>query len=152
MSLSFMFCFFFFNDTATTEIYTLSLHDALPIGQRLHTRIPSHHDRASAYRGVEPDDFAAAQLLHALDSAPLAHRIDFECPLLELRLLPSLREVLDAAFVTFGIVLVIDDVEPFFGKEALLHRNPPGSVMGVAVALKPNGARHGNLPCRPKWI
>src|SRR2546427_10970579 len=24
-------CFFFFNDTATTEIYTLSLHDALPI-------------------------------------------------------------------------------------------------------------------------
>src|ERR1019366_10496253 len=29
-SLSFCF-FFFFNDTATTEIYTLSLHDALPI-------------------------------------------------------------------------------------------------------------------------
>src|SRR5258705_13986253 len=28
--LSFFF-FFFFNDTATTEIYTLSLHDALPI-------------------------------------------------------------------------------------------------------------------------
>src|SRR6266511_6414688 len=28
------FCFFFFfNDTATTEIYTLSLHDALPIGR-----------------------------------------------------------------------------------------------------------------------
>src|SRR5215467_14475527 len=25
--------FFFFNDTATTEIYTLSLHDALPIGR-----------------------------------------------------------------------------------------------------------------------
>src|SRR5258708_21930532 len=28
-----MFFFFFFNDTATTEIYTLSLHDALPIFQ-----------------------------------------------------------------------------------------------------------------------
>src|SRR5438034_2186397 len=28
-------CFFFFNDTATTEIYTLSLHDALPIYTRL---------------------------------------------------------------------------------------------------------------------
>ncbi len=26
-----MVFFFFFNDTATTEIYTLSLHDALPI-------------------------------------------------------------------------------------------------------------------------
>src|SRR6266853_6410503 len=31
MSLSIIFLFFFFNDTATTEIYTLSLHDALPI-------------------------------------------------------------------------------------------------------------------------
>ncbi len=39
--ISFFFClfyfffiiFFFFNDTATTEIYTLSLHDALPIFQ-----------------------------------------------------------------------------------------------------------------------
>ena len=30
--LSFVeWCVFFFNDTATTEIYTLSLHDALPI-------------------------------------------------------------------------------------------------------------------------
>src|SRR2546426_3298774 len=29
-----MFLFFFFNDTATTEIYTLSLHDALPISRR----------------------------------------------------------------------------------------------------------------------
>src|SRR2546430_17322588 len=28
---SLSFFFFFFNDTATTEIYTLSLHDALPI-------------------------------------------------------------------------------------------------------------------------
>src|SRR5256885_13816391 len=28
---SLFFSFFFFNDTATTEIYTLSLHDALPI-------------------------------------------------------------------------------------------------------------------------
>src|SRR5260370_42222190 len=34
-----MFSLFFFNDTATTEIYTLSLHDALPIfsvAQRIH--------------------------------------------------------------------------------------------------------------------
>src|SRR2546430_13283081 len=30
-SVACLFIFFFFNDTATTEIYTLSLHDALPI-------------------------------------------------------------------------------------------------------------------------
>src|SRR3989449_11591669 len=35
---SLIYCFFFFNDTATTEIYTLSLHDALPIYQRLLAR------------------------------------------------------------------------------------------------------------------
>src|SRR6266511_5205222 len=33
-SLSLELFFFFFNDTATTEIYTLSLHDALPISTR----------------------------------------------------------------------------------------------------------------------
>src|SRR5215208_5370946 len=32
--LPFFVFFFFFNDTATTEIYTLSLHDALPISPR----------------------------------------------------------------------------------------------------------------------
>src|SRR5689334_25406777 len=31
LRLFLFFSFFFFNDTATTEIYTLSLHDALPI-------------------------------------------------------------------------------------------------------------------------
>src|SRR5215813_15593993 len=38
-SFSFFF-FFFFNDTATTEIYTLSLHDALPI--RRHVGLRRH--------------------------------------------------------------------------------------------------------------
>src|SRR6266436_4113447 len=33
--------FFFFNDTATTEIYTLSLHDALPIWERSDIRGPA---------------------------------------------------------------------------------------------------------------
>src|SRR2546426_5239108 len=36
---SFSFFFFFFNDTATTEIYTLSLHDALPICIRQDVRV-----------------------------------------------------------------------------------------------------------------
>src|SRR5947208_13099530 len=36
------FPFFFFNDTATTEIYTLSLHDALPISFNAFARCPSY--------------------------------------------------------------------------------------------------------------
>src|SRR2546430_11911726 len=37
-----LWIFFFFNDTATTEIYTLSLHDALPISGHV---VPHAHDR-----------------------------------------------------------------------------------------------------------
>src|SRR2546429_1469409 len=42
ISTPLIFFFFFFNDTATTEIYTLSLHDALPIshaGDRLRAQV-----------------------------------------------------------------------------------------------------------------
>src|SRR2546425_11809996 len=39
MLLFLILSFFFFNDTATTEIYTLSLHDALPISLPTKTEI-----------------------------------------------------------------------------------------------------------------
>src|SRR2546426_6710172 len=39
--------FFFFNDTATTEIYTLSLHDALPICVTFNQLIQNFHDQAA---------------------------------------------------------------------------------------------------------
>src|SRR2546426_4867638 len=48
--------FFFFNDTATTEIYTLSLHDALPISPSAAPRQgpgdPDGHRRRAEPRGV----------------------------------------------------------------------------------------------------
>src|ERR1051326_9586380 len=54
-----IFLFFFFNDTATTEIYTLSLHDALPIYVAAHLhghergarRDPRGAHRVAAHRG-----------------------------------------------------------------------------------------------------
>src|SRR3712207_8367439 len=55
--MSTVFCFFF-NDTATTEIYTLSLHDALPIcAQRrclARAHGPSGHARADLVRAALP--------------------------------------------------------------------------------------------------
>src|SRR5256885_15878579 len=45
---SFFFFFFFFNDTATTEIYTLSLHDALPILRSLPRPTASSSSRITA--------------------------------------------------------------------------------------------------------
>src|SRR5215813_7640522 len=44
----FFFSFFFFNDTATTEIYTLSLHDALPISPARNPWNPRHHPGGSS--------------------------------------------------------------------------------------------------------
>src|SRR3712207_6966469 len=46
-----IFCFFFFNDTATTEIYTLSLHDALPISMP-YSRV---WDASAAVKNPVPD-------------------------------------------------------------------------------------------------
>src|SRR5580698_1923362 len=61
MVLLLFFFFFFFNDTATTEIYTLSLHDALPIyqpGQTIHVRalaLERAHHEATAGRKLTFD-------------------------------------------------------------------------------------------------
>src|SRR5437763_10804461 len=38
-----LFLLFFFTDPSTTDIYTLSLHDALPIWSLLSTNYPDHH-------------------------------------------------------------------------------------------------------------
>src|SRR3712207_7708150 len=72
-----MLLFFFFNDTATTEIYTLSLHDALPIwavredrrggGVRGHLgQQPVHQRRARHPR----------QQRGELDAGPRGRRVD----------------------------------------------------------------------------
>src|SRR3712207_8341937 len=51
--------FFFFNDTATTEIYTLSLHDALPIcASEARGRAPG----GSRTRDIDPGEIAFCQL------------------------------------------------------------------------------------------
>src|SRR2546422_3104928 len=49
-----IFFFFFFNDTATTEIYTLSLHDALPIWCRVATRIGPCHQQSPSRADIHP--------------------------------------------------------------------------------------------------
>src|SRR3989442_10308619 len=58
----FIFFFFFFNDTATTEIYTLSLHDALPIsGRQYGDGFRAGDDRAAATKCARRE-FAAGSL------------------------------------------------------------------------------------------
>src|SRR5260221_1570483 len=56
--------FFFFNDTATTEIYTLSLHDALPIYQRKQyvSRHAQHLGEQRHQRQVEDEQHDVADV------------------------------------------------------------------------------------------
>src|SRR2546429_6023960 len=70
-----MFLFFFFNDTATTEIYTLSLHDALPIS--LSTRVRYERPTVcsvpcwrSAARSVRSNRLATSTKYAAFTDAP----------------------------------------------------------------------------------
>src|SRR5947208_15330441 len=65
-SILFRDFFFFFNDTATTEIYTLSLHDALPISGarpdgRGGVREGPHLARAGARDPARPDGTRVSQ-------------------------------------------------------------------------------------------
>src|SRR5260221_9981312 len=66
--------FFFFNDTATTEIYTLSLHDALPICIPLQPFTQRHNIQTEGIIGRNGDDGAAAQAKHS--SGANHHMID----------------------------------------------------------------------------
>src|SRR3712207_7740067 len=64
-----MFLVFFFNDTATTEIYTLSLHDAFPIS------IGHHGDRVALDRVLEGAlAVLGDRLAHARDARRVGHR------------------------------------------------------------------------------
>src|SRR2546430_13049188 len=63
--------FFFFNDTATTEIYTLSLHDALPICRWC--RLEPRHRGHVLSRRVGPDRASAST---GLPGGPLSDRTD----------------------------------------------------------------------------
>src|SRR2546421_6306460 len=68
--------FFFFNDTATTEIYTLPLHDALPICHRRHPALGA--DLAAYDRGPAAD----GGLRSEEHTSELQSRSDLVCRLL----------------------------------------------------------------------
>src|SRR2546427_11301030 len=59
-----LFSFFFFNDTATTEIYTLSLHDALPIYL---ARLARDAPRTATLRVEPPPKALETRLRQSLD-------------------------------------------------------------------------------------
>src|SRR5476649_2708236 len=61
----FVFIFFFFNDTATTEIYTLSLHDALPISRPWVDRLPDTRPTKSPLGGGRSEEHTSELQSHS---------------------------------------------------------------------------------------
>src|SRR3712207_9153051 len=85
--------FFFFNDTATTEIYTLSLHDALPISRHV-----GHDDRLAEDDAAEDvADRPVGRAVHPL-----------EAELLDAGLVRGDRRALDADAVLLDRVRGVD--------------------------------------------
>src|SRR5260221_14449427 len=68
------FFFFFFNDTATTEIYTLSLHDALPISflnERYRLSVNSHYRDPGLTKPLRSISFRMSAKVSWLSLPPL---------------------------------------------------------------------------------
>src|SRR5215471_21562236 len=76
------FLFFFFNDTAPTEIYTLSLHDALPICHVLPARRLPYPDGAVGARRRDPLPVRAVRGRSEEHTSELQSRRDLVCRLL----------------------------------------------------------------------
>src|SRR2546428_1838383 len=79
---SYTMCFFFFNDTATTEIYTLSLHDALPISRkRFDSRERRRRGQRPRWLHAEPGRSVRARRSEE-HTSELQSRSDLVCRLL----------------------------------------------------------------------
>src|SRR5260221_7954322 len=65
------FYFFFFNDTATTEIYTLSLHDALPISATRQGVFRSHIPRVLVVRSILDHELHFVRRLEPIEVRPV---------------------------------------------------------------------------------
>src|SRR3712207_9346827 len=64
--------FFFFNDTATTEIYTLSLHDALPISVRPGVEDSTRNSAGDPSRSAPTTNSSASAPRGTADFTPLS--------------------------------------------------------------------------------
>src|SRR5260370_25123812 len=83
--LLFIFFFFFFNDTATTEIYTLSLHDALPISSFVsRTSISAHSQKSSAHFSIAAAESSGAAIAKRSEehTSELQSHLNLVCRLL----------------------------------------------------------------------
>src|SRR5258707_3689660 len=70
--------FFFFNDTATTEIYTLSLHDALPISTMSSLSVSDEHATQAAPAKARVIQPAWVRVLHWINARSEEHTSELQ--------------------------------------------------------------------------
>src|SRR5438093_10630806 len=145
---SFFLYFFFFNDTATTEIYTLSLHDALPIYPRSTGTESAHPVGAGMRRGHDRHDGDAARRARGFDPEKV-HQFFTDRgrePTQEMRVAGDSPEPVgpgDAAFQQLEFVLRCGHALSQFGEERSEER--------ILQRLGRRGGQRGGLP-RPLAI
>src|SRR3712207_6013792 len=114
-----MFFFFFFNDTATTEIYTLSLHDALPISETM---------------GVPPEDSIDRDIRAAAQS-PVFTMKAMQDLALRIQRAECLERLVDS------ILEGLDDIFGFKHSMILVPAEEPGVLVTIATrGYAQNGA------------
>src|SRR5256885_13758381 len=96
-----IFLFFFFNDTATTEIYTLSLHDALPIWVVAHMLPALEGQRQLAHLGHAGAELGAELFLEPLPGHGTSGHRGGRQPC---RGTAAAARITDAVFLEVGVV------------------------------------------------
>src|SRR2546429_9413559 len=135
--------FFFFNDTATTEIYTLSLHDALPIS--------SYFRPMGFWRrllgGLGADDIAPQRLDYLNEALALERQGDFEAALTSYRLAlrdhPNDARILQNMAIAFTKTRRIDEAIRHYRRALALERDLAGAHYGLAFLLLKRGDPDG---------
>src|SRR2546422_4818994 len=106
--------FFFFNDTATTEIYTLSLHDALPISHVCdqYVLLPSGASMGDGYgpmlvakRRFTKDEIVRKKIRSEEHTSELQSRLHLVC-----RLLLEKKKIIHGALPTYLLMAIGQDM------------------------------------------
>src|SRR3989441_9302538 len=147
------FFFFFFNDTATTEIYTLSLHDALPILMLEHRAQPLLDDERREHLG-ERRRHGLQPRLRAAEGDVRVHGEAYPrqqpAPAQEVRArhvhrLAQTQPRLDAPFLTGTAVVVDDPLNPLLPHLALRAVGEDQRILDRNVDLVVEPVRHPKL-------
>ena len=147
-----LFCFFFFNDTATTEIYTLSLHDALPISQKnldklsgINTICADISDTTTLQELIKDFDLVVGAVPGFMGYQMMKDVIEAEKNIVDISFYPEDPFGLDELAKEKGVVVVMDcGVAPGMGNIIFGHHDLNMKINDYECLV-------GGLPEKREW-